>query len=67
MLLKDLEGKRARLQELEAATAGQAGEVEALTKQVEAQDALIRSLSRASAGTPSEVKPWTLNWKRSAM
>ena len=45
MLLKDLEEKRARLQELEASTAGQSSEVEALAKRVEAQDTLIESLN----------------------
>lgn len=45
MLLKELEGKRARLQELEAAATDQSSEVEALTKRVAAQDALIKSLN----------------------
>ena len=45
ILLKELEGKRARLQELETAAAGQSSEVEALSKRVEAQDTLIKSLN----------------------
>jgi len=44
MFLKELEEKRALLQELEAETAGQSNKVEALNRRIEAQDTLIESL-----------------------
>ncbi len=45
VILKELEENRARLQELEAAAAGQSDEVEALNRRIEAQDTLIQSLN----------------------
>ena len=51
MLLDELEEKRARLQELEAAAANQSDEVKALNRRVEAQESLIESLRREADET----------------
>ncbi len=51
MLLDELEEKRARLQELEAASANQSDEVKALNRRVEAQESLIESLRREADET----------------
>ncbi len=51
ILLDELEEKRARLQELEAAAANQSDEVKALNRRVEAQESLIESLRREADET----------------
>ena len=51
ILLDELEEKRARLQELEAASANQSDEVKALNRRVEAQESLIESLRREADET----------------
>lgn len=56
VLLKELEEKRARLEELEAKAAGQSDEVEALNRRIEAQDTLIESLRSEADETAMLLK-----------
>ena len=55
MVLKELEEKRSRLEELESTTANSAGQLETLQKRIEGQDALIEAL-KADAEEASKLR-----------
>ncbi len=61
VILKELEENRARLQELEAAAAGQSDEVETLNRRIEAQDTLIASL-QSEADETATLLETSLDW-----
>ena len=61
VILKELEENRARLQELEAAAAGQSDEVETLNRRIEAQDTLIASLQSGADETATLLET-SLDW-----
>lgn len=55
MVLKELEEKRSRLEELQAASANSAGQLQSLQKRVDGQDALIEAL-KADAEEASKLR-----------
>ena len=66
VILKELEENRARLQELEAAAAGQSDEVETLNRRIEAQDTLIASL-HSEADETATLLETSIDWHTSTV
>ncbi len=66
VILKELEENRARLQELEAAAAGQSDEVETLNRRIEAQDTLIASL-QSEADETATLLETSIDWHTSTV